>query len=321
MKSLNIGLVTSCALRASVLENLVVQCGHNSSVILTSQAQIQANIGALESAVDAWIVEIDGDDNGYSILDEWVSVVTEPVVFTNNCPSQRSPEYSAWSRRLSEKISHISGSINLASEQHIDAKACRINSVWLLAASTGGPEAVKSFLSQLPPDSGAAFIYVQHLDESFEQTLTEVIGRGSHYPVYAAEHGALLQNDAVAMISSGYCTELLENGTFINKREPWSGYFSPSVDQMAANVARSFGARANMIIFSGMESDGAIACRLIKQQGGQVWVQSPETCISPSMPEAALATDCVDFSGSSEELASKLAQYCAQDHKRQSNQI
>jgi chemosensory pili system protein ChpB (putative protein-glutamate methylesterase) len=57
-----------------------------------------------------------------------------------------------------------------------------------------------------------------------------------------------------------------------------------------------------------MESDGAIACRLIKQKGGRVWVQSPASCISPSMPEAALATGCVDYQGSAEGLARHLTQ-------------
>ncbi len=134
------------------------------------------------------------------------------------------------------------------------------------------------------------------------------MGRDSHYPVYAAEHGVLVENNAVAVIGAEMCTELHENGTFTNKRQPWSGHYSPSADQVTANLARTFGARANIIIFSGMESDGAIACRLIKQKGGRVWVQSPDTCISPSMPEAALVTGCVDYQGSAEGLARHLTQ-------------
>lgn len=308
MQPLKIGFITDNLAQSQLLKEVVDDCGHMAAVTLPLTEALLDEVLSLPCSIDAWLVKIDVDDGSEDWLDSWLEATTEPVIFIDECPARTDEEYARWSRRLSNKIQRLSGAINLEKEQQLDAFAKRIRSIWVLAASTGGPEAVKIFLSNLPAQLDIAFIYVQHIDSKFEKTLSEVMGRDSHYPVYAAEHGALVQTNAVAVIGADMCTELHENGTFTNKRQPWSGHYSPSADQVAANLARTFGARANVIIFSGMESDGAIACRLIKQKGGRVWVQSPASCISPSMPEAALATGCVDYQGSAEGLARHLTQ-------------
>lgn len=309
MTPLKIGLITDTVLQSQALKGVVETCGHVAAVTLSLTDQLTADIAMLPCGADAWLVNVDIEsDDAFRCFHLWLDQCSQPVIFIDDFPEKNSSNYKHWLRRLSDKVERISGSMNLAREKQIDALAQQIKSIWVLAASTGGPEAVKKFLSNLPANTGIAFVYVQHIDSKFEQTLTEVMRRDSHYPVYAAEHGVLLRSDAVAVIGADSYTELHHNGTFAKKRVGWSGYYSPSADQVAANIARTFGARANMIIFSGMENDGATACRLIKQQGGQVWVQSPITCISSSMPEKALATGCVDYSASAECLAKKMAQ-------------
>ena len=161
----------------------------------------------------------------------------------------------------------------------------------------------------LPAKLGVAFIYVQHIDPGFEQTLTDVLERNGEYPAYQIQHGDVLHENGIAVVRSDQQVELQENGTFIERPEPWSGPYSPSVDQVVANVARNFSGHCGVIIFTGMGDDGSASCRLIRQRGGAVWVQTPADCTVPSMPDSVLATGSVEKIGTPEELAASFIEY------------
>src|SRR5690606_26281434 len=138
-------------------------------------------------------------------------------------------------------------------------------------------------------------IYVQHIDTNYATTLIRMISSAGYYPAALAGHGSVLQRDSVTLVTAERRVDILENGTLVMTQEPWGGCYAPSIDQVVANVARSYRERCGLIIFTGMGDDGAVGSRLVKQQGGQVWVQTPDSCASPSMPEAALATRCVNY--------------------------
>jgi len=315
---LSIGLIADTTVQLHTLSQIVEVCGQKVVFSSVVQEDIASQLGNLAAPVQAWLVDVSDATLCWSDgwLETWLEQVNEPIVFSGgDCPVAGSAQFPDWSRRMCNKMQHLSGAVNLAEQQLSDLLSDRIDSIWVLAASTGGPAAVKTFLSQLPPQLGVAFIYVQHIDKEFGQTLVQVLSKNSHYPAYSVEHGSLLKNDSVAVIAAEYWTELQANGTFVMKNEGWAGCYSPSIDQIVANVARTVGSRGNVIIFSGMESDGAISSRLIKQQGGQVWVQSPQSCISSSMPESALAAGQVDETATPEALAEKFIRYRAEQIK------
>jgi chemosensory pili system protein ChpB (putative protein-glutamate methylesterase) len=58
-----------------------------------------------------------------------------------------------------------------------------------------------------------------------------------------------------------------------------------------------------------MCNDGEIGCRVAKACGGTVWAQTPDSCISPDMPNAAISTGCVSKQGTPEQLAQALAEH------------
>ena len=58
-----------------------------------------------------------------------------------------------------------------------------------------------------------------------------------------------------------------------------------------------------------MGDDGSASCRLIRQRGGAVWVQTPADCTAPSMPDSVLATGSVENIGTPEELAASFIEY------------
>ncbi|MEC8429076.1 MAG: chemotaxis protein CheB, partial [Pseudomonadota bacterium] len=63
------------------------------------------------------------------------------------------------------------------------------------------------------------------------------------------------------------------------------------------------------IVFTGMADDGTAGARLIHQNGGQVWVQSPSSCTISSMPDEALNTGVVSVIASPEGLAARLVEF------------
>jgi two-component system CheB/CheR fusion protein len=58
-----------------------------------------------------------------------------------------------------------------------------------IGASAGGLEAMKEFLAATPTDTGACFVFVQHLDPGHKSMLTELLGRCTEMPVHHAEDG------------------------------------------------------------------------------------------------------------------------------------
>jgi len=159
----------------------------------------------------------------------------------------------------------------------------------------------------LPAGLGAGFVYVQHIDSGFRGTLAQVLSRGTHYPAQLVEHGSVVRANEVAIVSPEHATELLPNGTFLVRREPWLAPYQPSADCVIANAAQAFGRRAGVIVFTGMGDDGAAGSRLMRQKGGRVWAQSPQSCTSDSMPCSAIGMGAVQFTGTPEELALRLA--------------
>jgi two-component system CheB/CheR fusion protein len=66
-----------------------------------------------------------------------------------------------------------------------------------IGASAGGLEAFTAFFAHPPPDSGMAFVLVQHLFPNHESMLTEILGRAAPIPVVLAEDGMRLEPDRV----------------------------------------------------------------------------------------------------------------------------
>ncbi len=314
MCALRVGILVDSALKQHHLTSLVAQAGHQVACITHLM-----NVGCTrpEAPPDAWIVDIaedyssDGEQGEppehAQFVEDLLASVTIPVILSDSSEfTEGGEEHRAWLRRMTQRLQRLSGDINLQ-------QAERASHLWILAASTGGPAAVKDFITHLPAELGMAFLYVQHIDAHYSTTLLRMMSGAGHYPATLACQGAVLRSNGLTLISAERKVDILENGTLLVSEKPWSGYYAPSIDQVVANVARIYRGRSGLIVFTGMGDDGAASARLIKQQGGQVWVQSPISCTSSSMPEAALATDCVSFSGTPKELAQQLALYSRQD--------
>ena len=308
MSGLSIGILVDSSLKQQYLGNMVVQAGHHLGC--SHLLKVNGLLPILEQTVDAWVVDVqdpDGQEDQeakaefISLLDKVLEQTRVPVILNDSIElTQGSAEYHDWVRRMLHRLERLNGDVNLQT----DASATE---VWVLAASTGGPAAVKDFLQQLPAELKLAFVYVQHIDSGQAETLVKMMTNAGSYPVSIARQGLVLTNNTITLVTADRSLSIHDNGTLMFSKNKWSGFYSPSIDQVAANIARVYRHRSGIIMFSGMGDDGAASCRLIKQQGGKVWVQTPQQSTIASMPEAALSTGTVSFVGSPIELADELA--------------
>ncbi len=179
--------------------------------------------------------------------------------------------------------------------------------VWILAASIGGPEAVRVFLSELEPDPPAAFILVQHIGAEFVDLMISQMEQISKIPVRAAQHGQALRPGELIVVPVGQ--RMTINHQQEVKLEPLEkiGTYSPCIDDVLHDLTDRFGASTNVIVFSGMAQDGVAGCRHVIENSGEVWVQEPDSCVVSSIVDGALATGKVRVRGEPAELAHKLS--------------
>lgn len=269
----------------------------------------------LKADIDAWIVNLDVEaleKRCPEKIDALIDAIPGLMILCEggSPPTPVVSEYANWRRRLLDKLHDISGSLNLA--HHAEGAPSH---VWVLAGSIGGPDAIHRFLEHLPPGLDIAFVYANHLQADFDQVLADAVGKHTHYPAYVPRHGDVLEVNKVAVISPEFMTSVKNNGTVQVSQQRWPGQYRPNLDHVVSSAAGAFGHTGGVIIFSGMCDDGAASCRIMKQNGGKVWAQRADTCVSSAMPDAAVATGCVEKSGSPEELASYLTQWVNERNK------
>ncbi|XZE22330.1 chemotaxis protein CheB [Pirellulaceae bacterium SH449] len=159
-----------------------------------------------------------------------------------------------------------------------------------IGASAGGLEALERFFQSTPPDTGMAFIVVQHLSPDFKSLMGEVLSRWTDMPIRTAVDQMPIAPNTVFLMPSN--TEMIiSNGKLLLTARERTEELRLPIDQFLRSLARDFGPRSVGIILSGTGSDGSRGIRDIHQAGGCVLVQSPSTAKFDGMPCSAIDTD------------------------------
>jgi two-component system CheB/CheR fusion protein len=162
-----------------------------------------------------------------------------------------------------------------------------------LGASAGGLEAFQNFLAATPPDSGLAYVLVQHLDPNHESMLAELLGRRTSMPVQQISNGMTIEPNRVYLIPPNASLSI-ENGNLrLTEFSEPRGFRRP-IDDFFRSLAVDQGANAACVVLSGTGGDGSEGLRAVKEAGGLTVVQKPETAKYDGMPNSAVATGLVD---------------------------
>jgi two-component system, chemotaxis family, CheB/CheR fusion protein len=184
-----------------------------------------------------------------------------------------------------------------------------------IGASAGGLGAFETFFRNLPQaaDLGMAFVLVQHLAPDHTSILTELIRNFTQLKVYEVEDGMAVMPNCVYVIPPNHDMGIL-NGTLqlLNPTEP-RGQRLP-IDYFFCSLAQDQRNLAIGCIFSGTGSDGSQGVHAIKNEGGMVMVQSPESTDFDGMPRAAIKTGVVDFVSPVSEMPAQLLAFVSRAH-------
>ncbi|MBL8375403.1 chemotaxis protein CheB [Accumulibacter sp.] len=179
-----------------------------------------------------------------------------------------------------------------------------------IGASAGGLAAFEAFFSGMPSDAepGMAFVLVQHLAPDHKSILSDLIQRYTRMQVFEVADGMVVQANCAYIIPPNRDMACL-NGSLqlLEPAEP-RGHRLP-IDFLFRSLALDQKERAIGIVLSGTGSDGTAGVRAIKDEGGMVMTQSPDSAEYDGMPRSALDTGLVDYVLPPAEMPAQLIAY------------
>ncbi len=170
-----------------------------------------------------------------------------------------------------------------------------------VGGSAGGLDAYTRLLVNLPSNMGVAIVIVNHL-RTVATLLHEILPRYTEMPVELITQKLDIQPNHVFIIPEKRDLHIL-NDEFrlkpISKPRGWPDVITVFLRSLTHN----WNGKLIAVIVSGYDGDGAEALCGIKEAGGVTIAQKPDTAVQPDMPESAIATGCIDFILSPEEIA------------------
>ncbi|MDO9198763.1 chemotaxis protein CheB [Rhodoferax sp.] len=177
-----------------------------------------------------------------------------------------------------------------------------------IGASAGGLVALEQFLSNVPLDSGMAFVIVQHLDPHREGMLVELLQRHTSMPIVEATDQAQVEPDHVYVIPPGRDLSVL-NGVLHLLEPPEPRGLRLPIDFFFKSLADDRQQNSMGVILSGMGSDGTLGLRAIRHAAGACFVQTPAEAQFDSMPRSAIDAGVADVVAPADELPGKILAY------------
>ncbi len=185
-----------------------------------------------------------------------------------------------------------------------------------LGASAGGLQALEAFFDTIPPDTGLAFVVVVHLSPDFKSVMAELLARRTQMPVATAEEGHELRPDHVYVIPPAMNLRIVDDHLVLDdqEREARRGLHLP-IDILFRSLAAERGETSIAVVLSGTGSDGSRGLHAVKEVGGLVLTQTPETSRFDGMPRSALMTGLVDYSGDPAQLAERIGRFVDEEDR------
>ena len=179
-----------------------------------------------------------------------------------------------------------------------------------IGASAGGLESLERFFSRLPPDTGMAFVVLQHLSPDFKSLMDELLGRRTSMVIRQAEHEAVVEPNVLYLLPPMKEMIIRKRRLLLSDRDPRHGLALP-IDHFFRSLALDVGDRGIAVVLSGTGSDGSRGIQDVQRAGGLVFCESPDTAQFNGMPLSAIGTGAVDRVLAPEDIAEAIASLAA----------
>lgn len=175
-----------------------------------------------------------------------------------------------------------------------------------IGGSAGGLDAYKRLLRNLSADLGVAVVIVNHL-RTTATLLHEILPRYTEMPVELIGEGLHIKPNCVFIIPAQRDLHVLD-GEFrlkpISKTRGWPDVITVFLH----SLAQHWRGKIIAVIVSGFDGDGAAALCQIRDVGGVTIAQRLDTAGEPDMPASAIASGCIDYILSPEDIPGMIRQ-------------
>ncbi len=188
----------------------------------------------------------------------------------------------------------------------------------IVGASTGGTEAIRTFLEQMPSDCPGILI-VQHMPEGFTRSFAQRLDSLCRISVKEASDGDRVL-PGHAYLAPGHSHLLLakSGANYICRLDqgPPVNRHRPSVDVLFASAAQYAGRNALGVILTGMGKDGAAGMLKMREAGATNFAQDEASCVVYGMPREAVLIGAVHDSAPLGQLAGRVLGQLSRDGGR-----
>lgn len=154
----------------------------------------------------------------------------------------------------------------------------------VVGSSAGGVGALSTLVSTLSRDFPAPIVLAQHLDPQRPSHLGAILDRRSALPIVVVneQEPTKLEGGKIYVVPANKHVKIIDG--HVRLESDHVGRPTPSVDKLLSSAAESYGEHLIAVILTGSGSDGAAGAVDVKNAGGVVIIQNPETAAYPSMP-------------------------------------
>ncbi|HEU4834778.1 MAG TPA: chemotaxis response regulator protein-glutamate methylesterase [Pyrinomonadaceae bacterium] len=177
----------------------------------------------------------------------------------------------------------------------------------VLGISTGGPQALKRLIPQLPADFPVPVVMVMHMPVGYTEMYAAKLNEQSQLEVREAAAGDEIKPGRVFLAPAGRHLSFKRdaNGKVVTHLDakPFNSLHRPSVDVLFQSAAEVYGKRVLGVVMTGMGSDGKQGAAWIKSQGGLIFTEAESSCVVYGMPSVVVEAGMSDKSVALEGMA------------------
>ncbi len=173
----------------------------------------------------------------------------------------------------------------------------------VIGGSAGSLEVLLHTFSFLQDNIPAPIIIVLHRKSSYDSTLADLFAARTNLTVKEAEEKEHIQSNTIYIAPADYHLLIEKDHSFSLDFSEKVNYSRPSIDVTFESAAEVYSNTLVCILLSGANADGVDGLKAVKDRGGIIVAQDPNTAEVPYMPQQAIQHLPIDFIVAGEEVA------------------
>ena len=168
-------------------------------------------------------------------------------------------------------------------------------------------EALQQFFDCMPSHSGLSFVIIQHLSPDYKSLMADILAKHTEMNVFQADNQMPVIANTVYLIPPKKYMTMKDGHLMLSDYD--TGTLNHPIDVFFTSLAEEKKEKAIVVVLSGTGSDGTNGVKAVKEKGGLVIAQAPESAKFDGMPRSVINTGLADFVLSPEEIAEEILNF------------